>query len=354
MADYEEELAEKEEELAELYKKLDNLRKQKTVQTLEQQEDGSWQWKYVEDQIAINETLEEISDKQNEIEEVRNEIKEAQDEHALEMEKQVIEDKIASIEDEVDRRQELYNEQLDNIQETYDQQMRVLGQWLQDEIAHWQNTILVAQSNLDTYKDVNVTGWQEATAATEVELTKLDEAYNTHFSNIVTTIKGYAEQAIHWINEIRDAEIAAAQAVAAAKREAARAGSDGSHANGLKFVEANNYIARLHYGERVLTRQEARQYNELEDDIKSGKLAAYFESAKADAMNSISSSVSQSIGKVGGSAMPMTNTTSTSFVIEHLELPNVQDSQDFAAVLQSWARNEFGGLAQKAKIVKAR
>ena len=354
MADYEEELAEKEEELAELYKKLDNLRKQKTVQTLEQQEDGSWQWKYVEDQIAINETLEEISDKQNEIEEVRNEIKEAQDEHALEMEKQVIEDKIASIEDEVDRRQELYNEQLDNIQETYDKQMRVLGQWLQDEIAHWQNTILVAQSNLDTYKDVNVTGWQEATAATEVELTKLDEAYNTHFSNIVTTIKGYAEQAIGYINQIRDAEIAAAQAVAAAKREAARAGSDGSHANGLKFVEANNYIARLHYGERVLTRQEARQYNELEDDIKSGKLAAYFESAKVDAMNSISSSVSQSVGRVGGSTMPMTNTTSTSFVIEHLELPNVQDSQDFAAVLQSWARNEFGGLAQKAKIVKAR
>lgn len=354
MADYEEELAEKEEELAELYKKLDNLRKQKTVQTLEQQEDGSWQWKYVEDQIAINETLEEISDKQNEIEEVRNEIKEAQDEHALEMEKQVIEDKIASIEDEVDRRQELYNEQLDNIQETYDQQMRVLGQWLQDEIAHWQNTILVAQSNLDTYKDVNVTGWQEATAATEVELTKLDEAYNTHFSNIVTTIKGYAEQAIHWINEIRDAEIAAAQAVAAAKREAARAGSDGSHANGLKFVEANNYIARLHYGERVLTRQEAQQYNDIEDDIKSGRLASYFESAKVDAMNSISSSVSQSIGRVGGSTMPMTNTTSTSFVIEHLELPNVQDSQDFAAVLQSWARNEFGGLAQKAKIVKAR
>ena len=360
MADYEEEIAEKEAEIADLYVKLNNLREQQTVQTLKEQEDGSFQWEYIEDQIAVNETLEEISDKQNEIEEVRNEIKEAQDEHALEMEKQVLQDKITAIEEEVDRRQELYDEEIDNIQETYDREMAILSRWLQDEIAHWQRTIMTAKENLEVYKETNVEGWNANTQATEEELTKLDEAYNTHFSSIVETIQNYATQAIYWINEIRDAEIEAARAVAAARREAAEAERESSResskkaAGGIKFVEANNFLARLHYGERVLTRQEAQQYNDIEDDIKSGRLASYFESAKIDAANSISSTVSQSISRVGGSTVPTTNTTSTSFVIEHLELPNVQDSQDFANVLQSWARNEFGGLAQKAKIVKAR
>jgi len=360
MADYEEEIAEKEAEIADLYVKLNNLREQQTVQTLKEQEDGSFQWEYIEDQIAVNETLEEISDKQNEIEEIRNEIKEAQDEHALEMEKQVLQDKITAIEEEVDRRQELYDEEIDNIQETYDREMAILSRWLQDEIAHWQRTIMTAKENLEVYKETNVEGWNANTQATEEELTKLDEAYNTHFSSIVETIQNYATQAIYWINEIRDAEIEAARAVAEARREAAEAERESSResskkaAGGIKFVEANNFLARLHYGERVLTRQEAQQYNDIEDDIKSGRLASYFESAKIDAANSISSTVSQSINRVGGTTVPTASTTSTSFVIEHLELPNVQDSQDFANVLQSWARNEFGGLAQKAKIVRSK
>lgn len=33
------------------------------------------------------------------------------------------------------------------------------------------------------------------------------------------------------------------------------------HANGIEFVPRNNYPATLHYGERVLTRQEAEEYN---------------------------------------------------------------------------------------------
>ncbi len=36
---------------------------------------------------------------------------------------------------------------------------------------------------------------------------------------------------------------------------------DGSHANGLDYVPYNGYIAELHRGERVLTTQEARNYN---------------------------------------------------------------------------------------------
>lgn len=352
MAEYEEELAEKQEEIAELYKKLDNLRAQKTVQTLEQQEDGSWQWEYVADEIAINETLEEIADKEVEIEEVKNEMKEAEEERALEEEIEHLESQIEAIEDEVQRRQELFNQEVEIIEQTYQREKAQLSKWLQDEIANWQARITASEQNLAIYDQVNQEGWQTATENTNTALTELSQVYTDQFNYIMGVIKNYESTAMAAVARIHAAIAAAKRAAREAEREAS--GGSGSHANGLKFVEANNYIARLHYGERVLTRQEAQQYNELEDDIKSGKLAAYFESAKVDTMNSISSSVSQSIGRVGGSTMPMTNTTSTSFVIEHLELPNVQDSQDFADVLQSWARNEFGGLAQKAKIVKAR
>lgn len=37
---------------------------------------------------------------------------------------------------------------------------------------------------------------------------------------------------------------------------------NGSHANGLTYVPYNGYVAQLHEGERVLTKQEARDYND--------------------------------------------------------------------------------------------
>ena len=36
---------------------------------------------------------------------------------------------------------------------------------------------------------------------------------------------------------------------------------DGSHANGLAYVPYNGYIAQLHEGERVLTKEENREYS---------------------------------------------------------------------------------------------
>ena len=36
---------------------------------------------------------------------------------------------------------------------------------------------------------------------------------------------------------------------------------DGSHATGLDYVPFNGYVAQLHEGERVLTKQENREYN---------------------------------------------------------------------------------------------
>lgn len=351
LLEYQDEITEKEEEIAELYKKLDNLRGQRTIQTLKEQEDGSFQWEYVEDQQKINETLEEIADKQNEIEETRNDIKELQDEHALEMEKQAIQDKIDSIEAEVERRQELYEEQLELITDTYNKQKAVQDEWLRTEIANWQSKNNAAKQYLAEYEKINVDGWRSATESTETELQALNEVYAQNFAEINSTIANYASKAIAHIRAIQAAE---AEARAAAQEASSSKANSKKAAGGIKFVDSNNFPALLHYGERVLTRQEAQQYNELEDDIKSGKLSAYFESAKESTISSLSSGISQSIASFSKSSMLQPSSNTTSFVIERLELPNVQDSQDFANVLQSWARNEFGGLSQKAKIIKSK
>ena len=37
---------------------------------------------------------------------------------------------------------------------------------------------------------------------------------------------------------------------------------DGKHANGLDYVPYNGYVAELHEGERVLTKQQNKEYNE--------------------------------------------------------------------------------------------
>ena len=44
----------------------------------------------------------------------------------------------------------------------------------------------------------------------------------------------------------------------------------GSHANGLDYVPYNGYIAQLHEGERVLTKQENEEYNNSNNDRSSG------------------------------------------------------------------------------------
>jgi len=43
---------------------------------------------------------------------------------------------------------------------------------------------------------------------------------------------------------------------------------DGSHANGLAYVPYNGYIAQLHEGERVLTKEENREYNSSKNNVQ--------------------------------------------------------------------------------------
>ena len=56
----------------------------------------------------------------------------------------------------------------------------------------------------------------------------------------------------------------------------ANAAASGSHADGLAYVPYNGYIAHLHEGERVLTRNEAESYNSGQMSGKGGFVINFF------------------------------------------------------------------------------
>lgn len=342
-ADYLEELEEKEETIRKLEEKLANLRNQKTVQQLKQNEDGSFQWEYVEDQRAINETLEELED-------AKNDLKKTKEKKSLDDEKKAIQDEIDAIDDEIELRAERYEimNQQDDVY--YDEQERLAKENAEANLKILEDRITKTTEALDVLESRTRTGLRDVDSETRTGLSNLSDTYSEFLTQMSGDISYWVDEIIDEFNRLEAARRAAQEEAASTAPSVASV--DGSHANGLKFVESNNYIARLHYGERVLTRQEAAQYNELEEDIKSGKLQAYFDSLRKDTTMSFSDVASSAVSST--SKIPATTNNSTSFVIEHLELPNVQDPTDFAAVINEWARGEFGGMAAKARVVTAR
>jgi TP901 family phage tail tape measure protein len=72
-------------------------------------------------------------------------------------------------------------------------------------------------------------------------------------------LKSVWEDISDWFSGVLDKVKNFVSNIFSAKNEAEEA--DGSHANGLDYVPYNGYIAKLHQGERVLTRAEAKAYN---------------------------------------------------------------------------------------------
>lgn len=341
-AEYLEQLSEKEEHIAELEEKLANLRNQKTIQQLKQQEDGSFQWEYVEDQRAINETLEELED-------AKNDLQKTKDDKALQDKKDAIQDEIDAIEDEIESRAERYELMNEQDEEYFKERERLAQENAEAMIAIIEEATIKTNQALEDLKKKTKSELKETDDEAQKGLEKLANTYSFWLEEMSGDIQYWVDRMVDEFDRIAQARIEAEAEIAAGLDDEESAGS---YAGGIKFVKANNMPARLHYGERVLTRQEAEQYNELEDDIKSGKLQDYFASLREDTALSISNVAATSVTKA--LAVPSVASNMTSFVIEHLELPNVQDPTDFAAVINEWARGEFGGLAQKARIVPAR
>ena len=308
-ADYLEQLAEKEEHIAELEEKLANLRNQKTIQQLKQQEDGSFQWEYVEDQRAINETMEELED-------ARNDLQKTKDDKALQDRKDAIQDEIDAMEDEISERAERLEIMNEQDEEYYAEQERMAQENAEANIKILEDRIARTSQALNTLENRTRTGLREDDAQTEAGLKNLSDTYSEWLGAMSVGISSWVEQIIEEFNRLEAAQRAAAEEAASMVPGGGSTSSPPKAAGGIKFVEANNFLARLHYGERVLTRQEASQYNELEDDIKSGKLQSYFNSLQEDTALSISNVAATSVAK--SSTVPTVGSAVTSFGIEHL------------------------------------
>lgn len=347
-ADYLEELEEKEETIRKLEEKLANLQRERTVKQLKQEEDGSWQWEYVVDDRAIAET-------QSELDDARKDLQKTKDDKALEDQKDAIQNRIDAIEDEIESRAERLDLMNQQDAEFYDEQERMAQEHAEKQVEIMNDRTTKTVQALNNLETKTRSGLKEVDNATAQGLSDLSDTYSERLGSMSSMISSWVGEIIDEFNRLQAAQRAAqeeAEGMVGASYVASVASGGTVAAGGIKFVEANNFHARLHYGERVLTRQEAAQYNELEEDIKSGKLEAYFNSLREDTAMSFSDAATAGVMRT--TSMPTTNSNTTSFVIEHLELPEVKDPTDFARVIDNWARGEFSGMAQRARIVKAK
>ena len=79
--------------------------------------------------------------------------------------------------------------------------------------------------------------------------------------SIMSGISAAWDGLVSWFNGIWDSLFGGRNVDVNVNANATSSGVNGSHAGGLNFVPFDGYIAELHKGERVLTREEANEYN---------------------------------------------------------------------------------------------
>ena len=97
-----------------------------------------------------------------------------------------------------------------------------------------------------------------------------DEIGSNFMNALGEAIQSYGEQVLENARSIaEEAKSIISEAGSGGSDESGGGGEDGSHADGLAYVPFDNYIARLHEGERVLTKDENRQYSALLGNVSS-------------------------------------------------------------------------------------
>lgn len=161
--------------------------------------------------------------------------------------------KIASEEDAIEK-QKLQQKQ-QRLKDIYAEEEKLAGEGL--------DKILAGQEEIDKARD-------DALAKENADYTKAQQDLATSFAENVQEVVKSSDKvkdsisglADHLIGEFGRISAATSMAPAAAS-PAAEPVVDGSHALGLKRVPFDNYIARLHKDERILTRDEAKAHDQV-------------------------------------------------------------------------------------------
>ena len=163
------ELEEKLLEIEQLREKLANLRNQRTIQELQRDSQGNWQWNYVTDANAIDETEKELLDKQKEYNELQDGIAKDSEE--------------AKIDAEIEYYQKLAEEK----EREYNEQSEKYLQFYQDQL---QNTI-------DGLQDISYAtrnGLNNVSTSAKQGLNKIKDVYTDRLQDIYSSVKDYCEK----------------------------------------------------------------------------------------------------------------------------------------------------------------
>lgn len=140
-----------------------------------------------------------------------------------------------------------------------------VNQLSQDEINAWQQ---LAKNSFDVYvtelSQMDSTTAQKIMKATGIVAT--DEQLSTAFKNLgQEAMQKFSDNDFESIGKKAADRISSGMTLKDILKKSGLAtqftfAADGSHADGLAYVPYNGYIARLHEGERVLTKAENREY----------------------------------------------------------------------------------------------
>lgn len=127
---------------------------------------------------------------------------------------------------------------MDSIATFFEELPEKFSKWLEDAI--------------DTFGDF----WDDMKEAGKELIEALGEGLKSAWEGIQDWFEGVGDAVADFWQGIKDGFSSVTEAAASTKDSVS-----GSHANGLSYVPYNGYIAELHEGERVLTKQETKDYN---------------------------------------------------------------------------------------------
>lgn len=110
---------------------------------------------------------------------------------------------------------------------------------------------------------------------------KIMQAGKDLFNSLWDGLKSVWESIWSWVQGIVS-KITSAISGAISSVKNAVSGVSGSHANGLDYVPYNGYIAELHQGERVLTKEENKEYNEGGGNSSGGDTYIFYSNEALD------------------------------------------------------------------------